>query len=127
MNSPEVIDSGANKHITCDKRLLKEICTSFHQPIFIPNGMNVPVEGSRKAQLPNGMNLNNALYIPNFKCNLISVSKLTRDYNCSITFTANRCVIQDLPSRTLIGRVGIVKNQIKIGSCIRIQNVTYRS
>lgn len=82
---PWVIDSGANEHITCDKRLLKERSTSFQQPVLIPNGMSVPVEGSGKAQLPNGMNMNNALYIPKFKCNLISVSKLTRDYNCSIS------------------------------------------
>lgn len=48
--------------------------------------------------------MTNGLYIPNFNCNLLSVSTLTKEYNCTITFMADSCIIQDLPSRTLIGK-----------------------
>lgn len=49
------------------------------------------------------MKLNNVLYIPDFHCNLLSVSRLTKEHNCAITFMANACIAQDLASKTLIG------------------------
>lgn len=48
------------------------------------------------------MKLNNVLHIPDFKCNLLSIIRLTREYNCAIVFVADFCVIQDLPSGNLI-------------------------
>ena len=36
-------------------------------------------------------------------CNLLSISKLTKSQNCSITFFSNRCVSQDLTMRKMIG------------------------
>lgn len=72
-------------------------------PVKIPNGMNVPVKGSGNAVLNNGMKLNNILHIPDFQCNLPSVSTLMRDYNCAIIFVDDFCIMQDLHSRNLIG------------------------
>lgn len=98
-----VIDSGAIEHITCNENLLQEKFTSNLYPVRIPNGMNVPIKGLGNVVLDNGMKLHNIMHIPDFQCNLLSVSKLTRDYNCAIIFVADFCVMQDLHSRNLIG------------------------
>lgn len=72
IHRPWIINSGATEHITCDKNLLKEMLVSTQQIVHIPNGTSVPVRGSGKLELFNGINLNNVLYIPDFNCNLLS-------------------------------------------------------
>lgn len=99
-----IIDSGATEHITCDGTMLKnQTGIGSSAPVKIPNGEKVPVMGVGDISLPNGLKLNGVLNIPDFKCNLLSVSRLTRDLNCALIFFPDFCVMQDLPSRTLIG------------------------
>ena len=43
------------------------------------------------------------LYVPNSHFNLISISKLTRDHNCFITFSDNSVTLQDRSTRRTIG------------------------
>lgn len=47
--------------------------------------------------------LRQVLFILDFKCNLISVSCMTKDLNCILTFLHDCCFVQDLPTRNLIG------------------------
>ena len=42
--------------------------------------------------------------LPQFSFNLISVNKLTRTLNCSISFFPDHCLIQDLSTKQIIGR-----------------------
>lgn len=35
------------------------------------------------------------LYVPEFHCNLLSVSRLTQDNNCFVNFFSHNCVFQD--------------------------------
>ena len=42
--------------------------------------------------------------LPQFSFNLISVSKLTRTLNCSISFFPDYCLIQDLLTKRIIDR-----------------------
>lgn len=55
-------------------------------PVSIPNGDNIVVKDVESAQFPNDLDINNVLYIPDFKCNLLSVSIITRNLNCFVTF-----------------------------------------
>ena len=87
-----VIDSGATEHITCEDNLQEE-GVYLGSSVRIPNGDNIPVKGIGKIKLANGLLLNDVLKIPSFKCNLISVAKLTRDYNCTLIFFPDFCVI----------------------------------
>ncbi|KAG6406521.1 hypothetical protein SASPL_134125 [Salvia splendens] len=99
-----IIDSGATEHITCDSMLLEnQTSCGTEIPVKIPNGETVSVKSIGNANLPNGLKLNQVLNIHAFKCNLLSVSKLTRNLNCALTFFPDFCVMQDLPSRNLIG------------------------
>lgn len=50
-----------------------------------------------------GLKLKTFLYVPNLKCNLLSVSKLTQDMDCIITFLPSHCIFQDRSSGKMIG------------------------
>lgn len=72
-------------------------------PVKIPNGESIPVKGVGETCLENGIKIKHVLNIPDFKCNLISVSRLTKDLGCTLTFFRDFCVKQDSASRNSIG------------------------
>lgn len=47
--------------------------------------------------------MNGVLCVPNFKCNLLFVSRLSKDLQCPVTFFPAFCVMQGLQTRDLIG------------------------
>ncbi|KAJ0743004.1 hypothetical protein HanPI659440_Chr10g0370651 [Helianthus annuus] len=105
-----VVDSGATENITCnDSMLLNKTKKNYEAPVVIPNGDAIAVRGRGEFTLPNGMKIKDVLHVPEFKCNLLSVNKLTRDLKCAITFFPDFFIMQDLSIRTLIG-VGDCEN-----------------
>nr|GMD22766.1 Integrase, catalytic core [Ipomoea batatas] len=99
-----VIDSGATDHIFCDDSLLNNVESKYGEfPVTIPNGDKVAVSSIGGTKLPNGMQISRVLNIPDFQCNLVSVGRLTKDFDCALTFFSDFCIMQDLPSRKLIG------------------------
>ena len=52
--------------------------------------------------LPN-MTLKSVLHVPKLTYNLLSVSKLTKDLNCVVTFFSSHCEFQDRSSGKMIG------------------------
>ena len=102
-NSDWISDSGASEHIAFSKTLLfdSQDCNP-NLPVLLPNGNSIPVQSLGKALMSNFV-LHNVLYIPSFHCNLASISKLTRDYHCAVTFFPTFCVLQDLAAKRLIG------------------------
>ncbi|KAK1440796.1 hypothetical protein QVD17_06628 [Tagetes erecta] len=116
-----IIDSGCTEHITNRAEWLEgKVKSTFEPPVVIPNGDSIPVEGKGSCRLPNGTTIKGVLHVPKFKCNLLSVSRLSRDLYCSVTFFPDICFMQDLRSRELIGvgkhehglyRIGMVENK----------------
>ncbi|CAH9129521.1 unnamed protein product [Cuscuta epithymum] len=100
---PWIIDSGATEHITCSDINLFNIRQVPDSSVRIPNGESIPVHAVGSLHLPNGLRLERVLYIPKFQCNLLSASRLTNDLNCTLTFFSDFCILQDVPSRNLIG------------------------
>nr|GMD06150.1 Integrase, catalytic core [Ipomoea batatas] len=99
-----VIDFGATDHIVCDGDLLNRVDVERGDfPVTIPNEDKVAVKSIGSTKLPNGVQINRVLSIPDFICNLVSVGRLTKDCNCTLTFFSDFCIMQDLPSRKLIG------------------------
>ncbi|XP_076905318.1 uncharacterized protein LOC143561047 [Bidens hawaiensis] len=99
-----VIDSGATEHIIYNDFFLKnKIKKHYEPPVVIPNGDSIAVEGRGEHVLPNGITIKVVFHFPEFKCNLLSVSKLSQELQCAVTFFPNFCVMRDLSSRTLIG------------------------
>lgn len=99
-----VIDSGSTEHITHSSRILQNITQSrFETPVVIPNGDAIPVEGKGECTLPGGTKIKDVLHVPKFTCNLLSVSRLSKDLQSAITFFPDICVMQKLHTRSLIG------------------------
>lgn len=49
------------------------------------------------------LSLSSVLYLPGFPLNLLSVSQLIKTLNCSVTFSPDFCVFQDLMTKKTIG------------------------
>ncbi|GKF44972.1 putative RNA-directed DNA polymerase [Tanacetum coccineum] len=97
-----IFDSGTTEHITHNDSLLKnKRKRGYEQPVTIPNGEAVPVEGRGECALPSGAIIKDVLRVPKFKCNLLSVSRLSKELQCAVTFFLEFCIMQDLYSRTL--------------------------
>lgn len=85
-NNSWVIDYGASDHVTYREDWLKNIKKGDYTTFTIPNGDKVELKRIGDIHFSKGFNLKGVLNIPEFKCNLLSVSKITRDLNCSLTF-----------------------------------------
>ncbi|KAL2902329.1 Mediator of RNA polymerase II transcription subunit 17, partial [Bienertia sinuspersici] len=57
-----------------------------------------PIADLRKVKLENGLVIKDVLLVPEFKHNLLSISKLLREENCKAMFHSKFCLIQDCAS-----------------------------
>ncbi|KAK8278350.1 hypothetical protein V6Z12_D09G037000, partial [Gossypium hirsutum] len=62
--------------------------------IRIADGSYSPVVGIREVQMTESFSLDKVLHVPNLSCNLLSISKLTKDEKVLAEFSAIGCVIQ---------------------------------
>ena len=58
----------------------------FGRVVKLPNGTSLPISHVGEVKLSSDITLRNVLYIPNFMCNLLSVSKLTFDLSYVVIF-----------------------------------------
>ncbi|OIT01209.1 hypothetical protein A4A49_59827, partial [Nicotiana attenuata] len=97
-----IVDTGATNHMTGDKSLLKnETSVGNSGQVQLPTGDSASILHMGECQLTGGDVLKDVFCVPAFKFNLMSVSKVTEDLKCSVTFFPKNCVFQDL----LSGRV----------------------
>jgi len=66
-------------------------------------GSLLAVAGKGSIVLSPLLTIQDVLHVPNFSCNLLSVSKLTKNKICQTLFFDNHCVFQDLISGQIIG------------------------
>ena len=71
--------------------------------VSLANGSQTIAKGIGSACPLLSLPLTSVLYIPDSPFNLISISKLTRDLNCLITFFDNSVTLQDRSTRQTIG------------------------
>ncbi|XP_015162894.1 uncharacterized protein [Solanum tuberosum] len=102
MNEPKeewIIDTGATNHMISHKGMLiagKGTVKVSNKMVYLPNGETVDVSHIGNCGIMNGRVLTNVLYIPDFRFNLMSVSRITKELNCSVQFFPNFCIFQDL-------------------------------
>ncbi|KAL0846098.1 hypothetical protein Bca101_019344 [Brassica carinata] len=99
-----IIDSGATHHVSHDKSLFMNLDTSVNHHVNLPTGQTVAIGGVGSVVLNKDVTLQNVLYIPSFRLNLISISSLTTDLGSRIIFDPECCLIQDLSKGLMIGR-----------------------
>ena len=67
----------------------------------MPNKQTILVNQIGTVHLTPVLSLHNVLFVPTFTCNLLSVSKLTHDNECTVRFTQSLCQFQDQNQVTL--------------------------
>lgn len=104
VHSEWIVDSGASDHMCGDYNMLIDPVATKHEPkINLPTGETSVISHTGKVRLRNGLTLNNVLYIPSFKHNLISANKLCIDANCKVVFQSEFCIIQNGNTSTVVG------------------------
>lgn len=95
-----IIDSGATDHMCCNIHLMHSVVL-LRPPIQValPTGQCITVARSGSVTLTPNLDLHHVLYIPHFYYNLLSISKLTNDTNCCVTFSSSKCEFQDQYTR----------------------------
>ncbi len=81
------MDNGASEQMICSK---ESLCKSQRAKgltiVKLPNGNDLTIDSSGSVKLMSHIELHDALFVPNFTCNLISVSKITQQFNCLVNF-----------------------------------------
>lgn len=99
-----IIDSGASDHMTgCLDSMFNVIESKNDPKINLPTGQTARITHSGNVKLGNSLMLENVLYVPTFKHNLVSVNKLLKDSKCKIMFYSEYCIIEDTDSNTIKG------------------------
>ncbi|XP_073302898.1 uncharacterized protein [Primulina huaijiensis] len=73
-----IIDSGATNHVASSVELLESKRISGTTTIGLPNGSQAHIESIGSLRISPDIEIDNVLGVPEFKVNLLSVSKLTR-------------------------------------------------
>ena len=58
---------------------------------------------SETVDIASSIHLKNCLLVPNLSHKLLSVSQLTKEFNCTVMFTSDSCIVQDAQTKTIIG------------------------
>lgn len=121
-NDEWIIDSGATNHICNDlhKFLYYDMFKDRSHSITIPDGRTISIKYKGHVKLYNGLVLHDVLYVPQFRFNLISVSKIISDRQGFVSFDTNKSFLQEtLKKKThLLG---------KLTSGLYIRHHTYAS
>ena len=103
-STPWILDTRASNHISGNKDFFSSL--TFSSPLLtitLANGFQTIAKGiGSTCPLPS-LPLKSVLYVPDFSFNLISISKLTRDLHCVLTFSHNSITLQDRSTGNTIG------------------------
>ena len=98
-----ILDTGASHYMTGDLSLLHDSIDIVPSAVTFPDGTASRATKIGRLRVTKDYSLINVLYVPNFNCTLISISKLLKQTRCIAIFTDTLCVLQDHFTRTLIG------------------------
>ena len=95
-SAPWIFDTRASDHISSNKDIFSSLTfLSLLPTITLANGFQTIAKGIGLACPLPSFPLTSILYVPDFPFNLISISKLTRDLHCVLTFSHNSVTLQD--------------------------------
>ena len=102
--APWILDTGASDHICSNKDLFSSLTFTSPLPtITLDNGSQTIAKGIDSVCPLPSLALTFVLYVPKFPFNLISISKLTHDLHCVLSFTHNFVTLQERRTRKMIG------------------------
>ena len=90
---PWILDSGASDHLYGNKDIFSFLTITSPLPMInLANGSQTMAKGIGSTSHFPFVPLTSVLYVPDCSFNMISISKLTRDLNCLITFSDNSVI-----------------------------------
>ncbi|XP_073098849.1 uncharacterized protein [Elaeis guineensis] len=108
--SPWVVDSGASNHMTGSFRdFVSYIPYSGRDKVRLADSSFTPISGKESIKCTSELSLSSVLHVSRFSINLLSISAITNDLDCAVTFFKAHCVFQE----PRIGRkfgTGIMRN-----------------
>ena len=84
-----------------------DLLSFTHTPrhkIQTANGEFVDVTKARPIDISPSLHLKNCLLIPKLTHELLSISQLTKELNCTVLMTSNGCTVEDAQIGAIIGR-----------------------
>ncbi|XP_073103833.1 uncharacterized protein [Elaeis guineensis] len=105
-----VVDSGASNHMTRSFRdFVSYIPCSGRDKVHLADGSFTPISGKGSIKCTSELSLSSVLHVPRFSINLLSISAITNDLDCAVTFFKTHCVFQEPKTgRKLV--TGIMRN-----------------
>lgn len=89
-----ILGSGASNHIVLDKEQIKEKMKPGRLiKVSLTTRETTTIKLIGNAEINEHISLKNVLCLTNFNCNLIFVSKLTKEHNCFVGFSPDKCFI----------------------------------
>ena len=89
---PSIIDSGASDHMTSFSNLFNTYSPcSGSEKIRIVDGSFSPIPLKGLVKLSENIDLKSVLHVPKLTCNILFVSKLTKNSNCRVFFYNSHC------------------------------------
>ena len=108
-SAPWIIDSGASDHMTNSLHLFETFSPCLeNKKVRIANGNFSPIVGKCLIKLSERVDFISILYVPKLACNILLVSKLSRDFNCYVIFYDSYCIFQDRSSGKTISSAGMI-------------------
>lgn len=99
-----IVDSGVSNHMASKLDLLSsQNLLSKPGSVHLPNGDTTDITHTGCVSLLKGHQISNVLYVPNFRFNLLSVSKLTKELHCMVAFYPDLYVFQDISTGKVLG------------------------
>lgn len=94
-NKSWILKNGASDHMCSYKPLFSSL-SILSQPLHItlPNGQIISISHVGNVPITHNIIMKDVLYVPNFKINLLFISKLTQQLNYTIQFTHDTCYLQ---------------------------------
>ncbi|KAL0423503.1 UNVERIFIED_CONTAM: Retrovirus-related Pol polyprotein from transposon RE2 [Sesamum radiatum] len=106
-----IIDSGATAHMCANLKLMNRLKPYIAESsVALPDGTKKHVTHCGSVTLSPDVTLKAVLYMPSFKCNLLSVSKLSSLSHITILFSSDHCVMQDQRTKRTIAVGRLVGN-----------------
>ncbi|OIT33381.1 hypothetical protein A4A49_64066, partial [Nicotiana attenuata] len=88
-----IVDSGATHHTTHKKEILSNVREmTEHSGVQLPIGNKADIKHTGSTVVLGNKSVDNVLHVPDFKFNLLSVSKLTKQLRCSVNFYPVFCL-----------------------------------
>lgn len=103
-NKKWIVDTGATSYMSSNLELLSEAMEFVeNRKVNLPNVEVSDVSHTRSCGIFKGEIIKEVLYVPDFKYNLLSVSKITKELNCLVAFYPTFCLFQDLFNGRVLG------------------------